>query len=104
MPHSKLRDKLMALVQLCFIKKNDQRRNTYIVLGRDRSYLVKHYSDSIKKFSETDIFNMFEFCIDYICVMFGGRIFQQTVRIPMGTKGACLLADLFLYSYKADFI
>jgi hypothetical protein len=30
--------------------------------------------------------------------------FQQTVGIPMGTNCAPLLADLFLYSYEADFI
>jgi hypothetical protein len=29
------------LVQLCFIKKNGQRRYKYLVLGRDRSYFVK---------------------------------------------------------------
>jgi hypothetical protein len=40
----------------------------------------------------------------YIFVFFGGRVFQQTVGIPMGTKCAPLLADLFLYSYEADFI
>ena len=36
--------------------------------------------------------------------MFGGRVFQQTVGIPMGTNCAPLLADLFLYSYEACFI
>jgi len=36
--------------------------------------------------------------------MFGGRVFQQTVGIPMGTNCAHLLADLFCYSYEADFI
>jgi hypothetical protein len=55
-------------------------------------------------FSETDIFNMLEFLIDNIFVIFGGRVFQQTVGIPMGTNCAPLLADLFLYSYEADFI
>ena len=57
-----------------------------------------------KKFSETDIFNMLEFLIDNIFAMFGGRVFQQTVGIPMDTNCAPLLADLFLYSYEADFI
>ena len=103
-PHSKLKNKLRELVQLCFIKKNGQRRYKYLVIGRDRSYFVKHHSDSTKKFSETDIFNMLEFLIDNIFVMFGGRVFQQTVGIPMGTNCAPLLADLFLYSYEADFI
>ena len=41
LPHSKMKDKLRELVQLCFIKKNDQRRCKYLVLGRDRSYFVK---------------------------------------------------------------
>ena len=47
---------------------------------------------------------MLEFLIDSICVMFGGRVFQQKVGIPMGTNCAPLLAELFLYSYEADFI
>ena len=86
-----------------FHKKNDQRRYKYLVLGRDRTYFVKYHSDYTKQFSGTDIFNMLEFLIDNIFVMFGGRVFQQTVGIPMGTNCA-LLADLFLYSYEADFI
>ena len=36
--------------------------------------------------------------------MLGGRVFQRTVGIPMSTNCAPLLADLFLYSYEADFI
>ena len=47
---------------------------------------------------------MFEFLIDNKFVIFGGRVFQQTVGIPTGTNCAPLLADLFLYSYEADFI
>jgi hypothetical protein len=52
----------------------------------------------------TDIINMLELLIGNIFVIFGGRVFQQTVVIPMGTICAPLLADLFLYSYEADFI
>ena len=47
---------------------------------------------------------MLEFLIDNKFVIFGGRVFQQTVGIPMGTNCAPLLADLFLYLYQADFI
>jgi hypothetical protein len=36
--------------------------------------------------------------------MFGGGVFQQIVGIPMGTNCAPFPADLFLYSYEADFI
>ena len=83
---------------------NGQRRYKYLVLGRYISHFVKHHSDSTKTFSETDILNMLEILIDNIFAMFSGRVFQQTVGMPMGTTCAPLLADLFLYSYEADFI
>ena len=55
-------------------------------------------------FSETDIINMLEFLIDNIFVIFGERLLQQTVGISQSTNSAPLLAELFLYTYEADFI
>ena len=37
-------------------------------------------------------------------MVFAGKVFQQIVGIPMGTNCAPLLADIFLYSYEAEFI
>ena len=68
--------KLREMIQLCFMKKNDQRRCTYLVRGRDISYFVNNHSDSTKKFFETDIINISSFFIDNIFVFFGGRVFQ----------------------------
>jgi len=39
-----------------------------------------------------------------VFIEFGGRIFQQTVGITMGTNCVPLLADLFLHSYEAEFV
>ena len=47
---------------------------------------------------------MLEFLVDNIFVVFGGKVFQQIVGIPMGTNCAPLLADILLYSYEAEFI
>ena len=47
---------------------------------------------------------MLEFLVDNIFVVSAGKVFHQTVGIPMGTNCAPLLADIFLYSYEADFI
>ena len=47
---------------------------------------------------------MLEFLVDNTFVVFGGKVFQQMVGIPMGTNCAPLLADIFLYSYEAEFI
>ena len=64
----------------------------------------QNHSDSTKQFSETDIFEMFEVLIENIFVLFGGRVFQQTVGMPMSINCAPILVDLFLYSYESDFI
>ena len=47
---------------------------------------------------------MLDFLIDNIFITFGGRVFQQTVGIPMGINCAPILADLFLYNYEAYFM
>jgi hypothetical protein len=40
-PHSKLKDRLRELVQLCFIKQNGQRKYKCLVPGRNIFYFVK---------------------------------------------------------------
>ena len=47
---------------------------------------------------------MLEFLVDNIFVVFAGKFFQQIIGIPMGTHCVPLLADIFLYSYEAEFI
>ena len=47
---------------------------------------------------------MLEFLVDTIFVVFGEKVFQQIVGIPMGTNCTPLLTDIFLYSNEAEFI
>ena len=47
---------------------------------------------------------MLEFLVDNIFMVFAGKFFQQIIGIPMGTNCALLLADIFMYSYEAEFI
>ena len=53
-----------------------------------------------------EVYITFSICvlITFSFVQSGGRAFQQTVGIPMGTNCAFLLADLFLHSFEADYI
>ena len=103
-PHQKLKERLTSIIRNAFIFKNGNRRYKYLVLGHEETYFVKEHSDSKSKYSEDDIIKMLEFLVDNIFVVFAGKVFQQTVGIPMGTNCAPLLADIFLYSYEADFI
>ena len=73
-------------------------------LGRKGPYFVKEHSDSKNKYTADHIINKLEFLVDNIFVVFGGKVFQEIVGIPMGTNCAPLLADILLYSYEVDFI
>ena len=58
------------------MQKNDQRRNKYIVPGRNKSYFVEDHTDSNWSFFETDIIKMLW--------LMGGVVFQQTAVILVG--------------------
>ena len=103
-PHDKLKERLKDIIHQAFFYKNGTRRYTYIALGYDSTYFVKYDTNAKVFYTEKDIISMLEFLIDNIFVEFGGHIFQQCTGIPMGTNCAPLLADLFLYSYEAEFI
>ena len=81
-------DRLTNIIRNAFIFKNGNRRYKYLILGHEETYFVKEHSDSKHKYSEDDIINMLEFLVDTIFVVFAGKVFQQTVGIPMGTNCA----------------
>ena len=39
-----------------------------------------------------------------IYIRFGTKLYRQIVGIPIGTNGAPLVADLFLFCYERDFM
>ena len=69
------------------------------MLGRKRITIPQ--PDSKNKYSEDYIIKVLEFLIDNILIFLAGKVFQQ--HIPMGTNFAPLLADIFAYSYEAEF-
>ena len=44
------------------------------------------------------------YLLDNIYVRFGSQLYRQNVGIPMGTNCDPLVADLFLFCYKRDFM
>ena len=102
--HDKLKSKLKETINQCFFHKNGNCRFQYVVIGYKDTYFVLDHSDAPQKHSDAYVIKMLEYLVDNMFVEFGGRIFQQTIGIPMGTNCAPLLADLFLYSYEAEFV
>ena len=104
-PHQNLTYSLTSIIRNAFIYKNSNRRYKYLVLGHKETYFVKEHSEFKNKYSEDDIIKMLEILVDNIFVVYAGKVFQQTVGIPMmGTNCAPLLADIFLYSHEANII
>ena len=103
-PHSLLKSRLAILIKNAFLHKNGSRRYKYIVVNYNTSYFVKNDTEARQKYTEVEVINMVHFLVDNIFVELGGHIYQQIVGIPRGTNCAPLLADLFLYSYEADFV
>ena len=99
-----MKSKLKDIINQCFFHKNGNRDFQYVVIGYKETDFVRDHSDAPQKYSDADVIQMQEYLIDNMFVEFGGRIFQQTIGIPMGTNCALLLADLFLYSYEAEFV
>ena len=67
-------------------------------------YFISDPLNGDNKYTSNAICKMIEFLVDNIYVRFGEQLFRQMVGIPTGTSCALLLADLFLYSYKNQFL
>ena len=51
-----------------------------------------------------NICDALSFLLDNIYIRFGTKLYRQIVGIPMGTKCAPLVADLFFFCYERDFM
>ena len=71
--HQKLKSMLATIIRNSIVYKNDNRRHTYLVLGRGEPYFVKVHSDSKRKYTAEDIIKMLEFLVDNIFVFFFGK-------------------------------
>ena len=60
-------------------------------------------SEQLKR-SCQDVCDGQTFLLDYLFKRFGTKLYGQVVGIPMGTYCAPLVADVFLFCYKRDFI
>ena len=65
---------LATIIRNSFIHKNKNLRYKFLVLGRERPYVVKEQSDSKSKYTEDDIIDMLEFLVDNIFVVFRGKV------------------------------
>ena len=61
-----LKSRIKELIQCCFSKKN--KCISIFVIGREKSYFVKHHSKSNNKYKQDEIIQMLDTLIDNIFV------------------------------------
>jgi hypothetical protein len=54
-PHTLLKSRIKEVIQYCFSKKNGEQRYRYLVIGRDKSYIVKGHSKSYNEYQQDEI-------------------------------------------------
>ena len=57
-----------------------------------------------KLWSCQKMFDALHYLLDNIFIRFGSKLYRQSVGIPMGSKCAPLVADLFLFCCERDFM
>ena len=68
------------------------------------------FSDSDRKYKGTDIFDknsikdMFNYMIDNCFIVFKGKVYRQSIGIPMGIDPAPFIANLFLHHYENNYM
>ena len=81
-PHLKLNNKYGNL------------RSSYLLINSNSGLFVNEDTESNTNYTEVQVLQMLDFLINKIFVQCGEQIFQQVVKIPMGTNCALLLVLL----------
>ena len=98
--HDPTKAKVLSLVNCCFNRES----KTYLCTSDMAGFFSNKNYDSYTCWTCTEICEAFTFLMENIYVQFDGMVYQQIVRIPMGTNCSPLIADLFLYCYERDFL
>ena len=92
LPYHLIKDKLIDLINRTFIRENTQYFFTSDVYNNHNLWSCQKVCDALV------------YLLDNIFIIFGTKLYRQTIGIPMGTNCAPLGADLFLFCYERDFM
>ena len=76
----------------------------YLAYNENRAFFTSEQTKQYKLCSCQKMCDALYYLLDNIFIRFGSKLYRQIVGIPMGTYCAPLVADLFLFCYKKDFV
>ena len=98
LPNNLIKEKLLDLIQRTFYKKEGK---LYLAYNNKKAFFTSadHYT-GYHLWSCQNVYDALSFLLDNIYIRFGTKLYRQIVGIPMGTKCAPLVADLFYSAMK----
>ena len=90
----------MALIETIF----ECEGSLYIACYDRHPFFISYAVKNFNFWSGQKVCEALAFLLDNIYIRFYSQLYRQIVGIPMSTNCAPLVADLFLYCYKRDFM
>ena len=100
LPHNLIKEKLTELIEQTFNRVS----LLYLACNDKNVFFTSEQSKRYKLWSCQKMFDALHYLLGNIFMRFGSKLYRQIVGIPMGTNCASLVADLFLFCYKRDFM
>jgi hypothetical protein len=86
--HEKLKSRLFHIKDNYLLHKIITRKYTFLVIGKQDTYFVRHHHDSKYYYFKADIKGMRDILVDNVYVVVRDQVFQRWFGIHMGTNYA----------------
>ena len=100
LPHHLIKDKLIDLIEHTFSRE----KALYSACDGQRAFFTSDVYKNYNLWSCQKVCEALFYLLDTIFIRFGTKLYRKIIGIPMGTNCAALVADLFLFCYKRDFM
>ena len=100
LPHNLIREILTELVEQTFNREG----SFYLACNDKNAFFTSEQPKRYKLWSCQKMCDSLHYLLDNIFIRFASKLYRQLVGIPMSTICTPLVADLFLFCYKRDFM
>ena len=95
LPHHLIKDKLIDLINRTFIRENTQ----YLACNEECAFFTSDVYNNHNLWSCQKVCDALVYLLDNNFIIFGTKLYRQTIGIPMGTNCAPLVADFFFFFF-----
>ena len=103
-PHNLIKEKLIDLIERAFKTFYKNKGKLYLACNDRKACFTSTDHRRYTLWSCQKVCDALLYLLNYTYIRFGNKLYRQIVGIPMCTNCAPLLAVLYLFCYKRDFM